>query len=140
MTKAKSSSIEESWTRINQWLRSEGKAANLAKKLLPGVPEEALERVEKGLGVKLPADSRQFWQVCGGSRPDKGAEETDDEPWWQPGEWSSDIFPRSIPETMAFSVLSPVPLWTHGSGCKSGKVSTVDCSPLRVMAVATINA
>ena len=79
----------------------------LAKKLLPGVPEEALKRVEKGLDVKLPADLREFWKLCGGSRPDKGAEETDDESWWQPGEWSSDFFPRCIPETMAFSILSP---------------------------------
>ena len=107
MAKAKSPSIEESWSRINQWLRSQRKAASLAKKLLPGVPEEALERVEKGVGVRLPDDLRQFWQLCGGSRPGKGAEETDDEPWWQPGEWSSDFFPRSIPETMAFSILSP---------------------------------
>jgi len=107
MAKSKSSSIEESWSRIIQWLRSEKNAASLAKKLLPGVPEEALNRVEKKLGMKLPADLRQFWQLCGGSRPDKGAEETDEEPWWQPGEWSSDIFPRSIPETMAFSILSP---------------------------------
>lgn len=107
MPKSKSSSIQKSWTRINHWLRSQPKAASLAKKLLPGVPEKALNRLEKKLGVKLPADLRQFWQLCGGSRPDKGAEKTDDEPWWQPGEWSSDIFPRSIPETMAFSILSP---------------------------------
>jgi cell wall assembly regulator SMI1 len=107
MAKSKSPSVEESWTRITRWLRSQRKAADVLKKLLPGVPEEALKRVEKKLGVKLPADLRQFWQLCGGSRPDKGAEKTDDEPWWQPGEWSSDFFPRSIPETMAFSILSP---------------------------------
>jgi cell wall assembly regulator SMI1 len=107
MSTSTPTSVQESWTRINRWLRSHKDAASLADKLLPGVPEEALDRVEQALGVKLPADLRQFWKLCGGSRPDEGTEQTDDEPWWQAGEWPSDIFPRSIAETMAFSVLSP---------------------------------
>src|ERR1044071_3905018 len=109
MPKSKPASVKESWSRINQWLRANKQAAPVAEKLLPGVPEKALAKVEKALKKKLPPDLREFWQLCGGSRPDPEAEagETSDESWWQPGEWSSDIFPRSIPEIMAFSVLSP---------------------------------
>jgi cell wall assembly regulator SMI1 len=107
MAKSKPASVKESWTRINHWLHSQPKTKDLSDRLLPGAPEKAINKLEKALGAKLPADLREFWQLCGGSRPDEGAEESDDDSWWQPGEWSSDIFPRSRPETMGFSVLSP---------------------------------
>jgi cell wall assembly regulator SMI1 len=107
MAKAKQPSVKESWTRITNWLRSKPEARDMADKLLPGAPDKAIVKLEKGLKAKLPADLSEFWQICGGSRPEEGADESEDEAWWQPGEWSSDIFPRSRPETMGFSVLSP---------------------------------
>jgi cell wall assembly regulator SMI1 len=107
MATSQPASIEASWSRIVQWLKSQRDAAHVADELLPGAPDAAAERVEATLGERLPDDVRQFWRVCGGSRPDEGAEATADEPWWQPGEWGSGLFPRSIPHTMSFSVLSP---------------------------------
>jgi cell wall assembly regulator SMI1 len=99
--------VEEACRRIRSWFAAHPEGhEEVWGKLLPGVPEEAIARVERGIARELPEDLKAFWRFCGGAMPWEGSENAV-EPWWSEGEWSADLFPASIPHVTGFSVLSP---------------------------------